>query len=125
MLLTWRLINKCISLLGSTGNPENALRQTLYLWAMQPEEIKTSYFDLLNHLGANIPVANRRHHKAGLVVAGSQGEDLSITNDTFTNDIILLNNFYSQREIHLRYPYHILIQRIFNTAIHPLDFNYN
>jgi len=106
-------------LMGANGNMESALRQALYLWGMQPQEINLAYFDMMNHLGVNLP-SGLRHRKTGIMSSTSYS-----SNDTYDNDIIFLNNIYCQREFGINYYYHILLQRFYNTAVHPLDFVHN
>ena len=103
-------------LMGSHSTMESALRQSLYLWGMQPQEINLAYYDMINHLGANLP-SGFHHRKPGIF---SSLHD----NDT-ENEIIFLNNIYVQRDFAINYHYHILLQRFYKTPIHPLDFVHN
>ena len=106
-------------LIGAQGSMESALRQALYLWGMQPQEINLAYFDMMNHLGVNIP-HGIRHRKNGLMSSSSY-----LLNETNENEIIFLNNIYCQRDFGINYHYHILLQRFYKTAMHPLDFVHN
>ena len=106
-------------LMGSQGPMESALRHALYLWGMQPQEINLAYFDMMNHLGVNLP-HGARHRKTGLMSSPNY-----LSNDTNDNEIIFLNNIYCQRDFGINYHYHILLQRFYNTAVHPLDFVHN
>jgi serine protease inhibitor len=106
-------------LMGSQGNMESGLRQALYLWGMQPQEINLAYYDMMNHLGVNFP-SGIRHRKTGLMSSDSHS-----ANETNDNEIIFLNNIYCQRDFGINYHYHILLQRFYNTAVHPLDFMHN
>lgn len=106
-------------LMGAQGGMESALRHALYLWGMQPQEINLAYFDMMNHLGVNMPFGTR-HRKTGLISSPSY-----LLNDTNENEIIFLNNIYCQRDFAINYHYHILLQRFYKTAVHPLDFIHN
>lgn len=108
-------------LMGAHGTMEAALRHSLYLWGMQPQEINLAYYDMMNHLGVNLPSASR-HRKTGLF---SSGLYPGSKNNTVENDIVFLNNMYVQRDFGINYHYHIVLQRFYKTAIHPLDFIHN
>ena len=105
-------------LMGSRGGMESSLRQALYLWRMQQQEINLAYFDMMNHLGVNLPFG-AKHRKTGLMSSNY------LSNETNDNEIIFLNNIYCQRDFGINYHYHILLQRFYNTAVHPLDFIHN
>lgn len=46
-------------------------------------------------------------------------------NDQTGNDISFLSNIYVQRDFAINYHYHILLNKFYKTAIHPLDFIHN
>ena len=56
------------------------------------------------------------HHTIRL---GNTNADLS------SNDIAFLSNIYVQRDFVINYHYHVLLQKFYKTAIHPLDFIHN
>lgn len=68
------------------------------------------------------------HHRASSstssppsgAVAG--GMSLADTEAASGNDIAFLSHVYVQRDFSINYNYHMLLQRFYKTAIHPLDF---
>ncbi|XP_054162410.1 leukocyte elastase inhibitor A-like [Oppia nitens] len=106
-------------LMGAQGPMESALRHALYLWGMQPQEINLAFYDMNNHLGVNLPYG-LRHRSSGLFSSNNY-----LTNETNDNEVIFTNNIYYQRDFGINYNYHILLQRFYKTAVHPLDFVHN
>lgn len=114
------------------GSTASALRHALYLWGMQTNEINVAFYDLMTHLGVNIP--NERTYRRSGVFAGSPMPQSIIPSLGFAsvnnashpeNDISFLTNVYVQRDFPIDYHYHMLLQRFYKTAIHPLDFHFN
>ena len=62
------------------------------------------------------------HHSVRL---GNVNVDSINNNDFSGNDISFLSNIYVQREFAINYHYHVLLQKFYKTAIHPLDFIHN
>ncbi|RWS31411.1 Leukocyte elastase inhibitor A-like protein [Leptotrombidium deliense] len=112
-------------LMGSHGTSASSLRHALYLWGMQRSEINLAFYDLITHLGVNVPHGNSlsSHIYNG---AANDPRMMSLTANMATgNDIAFLNNIYVQREYVINYHYHVLLQRYYKTAVHPVDFSYN
>ena len=110
-----------ILLMGSHGSTTSSLRHTLYLLGMQVNEIDQAFLDMINHLGTNMHSNNER----GVIRLLGQGDfRMSLANPEVNsgNDIVSLNHVYVQRDFGINYNYHMLLQRYYKTAIHPLDF---
>lgn len=108
-------------LIGSHGTTTSSLRHSLYLWGMQPNEIDLAFLDMMNHLGVNMQNNNER----GIIRIMGQGDyRMSLSNPEVNsgNDIVFLNQIYVQRDFGINYNYHMLLQRYYKTAVHPLDF---
>lgn len=56
------------------------------------------------------------------VATGAGGMTLADTEAASGNDIAFLSHVYVQRDFSINYNYHMLLQRFYKTAIHPLDF---
>lgn len=114
------------------GSTASALRHALYLWGMQTNEINVAFYDLMTHLGVNMP-NERTYRRSGLYPSGAVAQSIipslafgSANNDTHPeNDVSFLTNVYVQRDFPIDYHYHMLLQRFYKTAIHPLDFHFN
>ena len=106
-------------LMGSQGSTSSALRHALYLWGMQTSEINLAYYDMMNHLGVNMAslLPQRRIGSATEFATSLANPDISAG-----NEIAFLNHIYVQRDFGINYNYHMLLQRYYKTAIHPLDF---
>ncbi|KAI1285021.1 Leukocyte elastase inhibitor [Halotydeus destructor] len=57
-------------LVGAQGTMANSLKHALYLYGMQPNEIHGAYFDMMNHLGVNVPSQHPHHPSFGHVHGG-------------------------------------------------------
>lgn len=117
---------------GAQGSTATALRHALYLWGMQTNEINVAFYDLMTHLGVNLP-NERAYRRSGLFTAGTMPQSIipslafgSLNNASHPeNDVSFLTNVYVQRDFPIDYHYHMLLQRFYKTAIHPLDFHFN
>lgn len=130
-------------LIGADGSTSSALRHALYLWGMQSEEISIATYDLMDHLGVNLPLHSifNDHFGGGkLANSNSKGIFFNSTHRTLTglplnsitsalppatSDIAFMCNIYIQRDFPINYHYHMLLQRFYKTVIHPLDFHFN
>ncbi len=136
-------------LVGAHGSVATSLRHALYLWGMSSNEINLAYFDMSSHLGFNQPkhlaasnhyggnhvnsVYNRRsglYHSSSAAAAASGPMSLAQSlalagGNTSENDVSFLTNIYVQRDFPVNYQYHMLLQRFYMTAVHPVDFYYN
>ncbi|RWS06996.1 Leukocyte elastase inhibitor A-like protein [Dinothrombium tinctorium] len=111
-------------LMGAHGNTASSLRHALYLWGMQRSEINLASYDMMNHLGVNLP-NNNQLHSVGFfpAVMSDPRMSSSLSSSILSgNDIVFMNNIYVQREFVVNYHYHLLLQRYYKTAVHPLDF---
>jgi serpin B len=117
---------------GAQGSTATSLRHALYLWGMQTNEINVAFYDLMTHLGVNLP-NERAYRRSGLFAAGTMPQSIipslafgSLNNASHPeNDVSFLTNVYVQRDFPIDYHYHMLLQRFYKTAIHPLDFHFN
>lgn len=107
-------------LAGAHGSMANSLRHALYLWGMQPNEINLAFHDLMTHLGVNIP--SGRTFRRLMYTTNSP---LTSGKNTTANDVAFLTNIYVQRDFPINYHYHMLLQKFYKTAVHPLDFHFN
>lgn len=107
-------------LAGAHGSTANSLRHALYLWGMQPNEINLAFHDLMSHLGVNIP--SGRTFRRLMYTSPST---LMSGKNTTANDVAFLTNIYVQRDFPINYHYHMLLQKFYKTAVHPLDFHFN
>lgn len=107
-------------LAGAHGSTANSLRHALYLWGMQPGEINLAFHDLMSHLGVNIPTGRTFRR----LMYQTQSSLMTGKNKT-ANDVAFLTNIYVQRDFPINYHYHMLLQRFYKTAVHPLDFHFN
>lgn len=132
-------------LTGADGTTATALRHALYLWGMQSEEINLASYDLMNHLGVNLPpharslYSRRSSHPHihdhlttpfSMASRGTNSSTFSSSSSSYHNnqgssDLSFLTNIYVQRDFPINYHYHMLLQRFYKTVIHPLDFQFN
>ncbi|XP_053208632.1 serpin B3-like [Panonychus citri] len=112
-------------LMGSQGHSSTSLRHALYLWGMQTSEINLAYHDMMTHLGVNIPVASVHYRNLNPYGQSSSTDyrvSLADNEVNSGNDVAFLSQVYVQRDFGINYSYHMLLQRFYKTAIHPLDF---
>ncbi|GFT11775.1 SERPIN domain-containing protein [Nephila pilipes] len=85
-------------LLGAEGNTAMALRQSLYLWGLHPQEVHLAYHDLIAHLGLNLTPLD----EVFLTAKRAHGDD---------NVLKIIDNIYIQRHFAVHYPYQFLLNR--------------
>lgn len=117
-------------LAGAHGSASTSLRHALYLWGMSSNDINMAYYDMCSHLGVNLPPPN--YHATGQgstssnsVYSRRSGLYAQSSNSSKPNSLVLLNNVYVQRDYPINYHYHLLLQRFYKTAVHPVDFYYS
>ena len=113
-------------LVGAHGSTATSLRHALYLWGMQPSEINLAFHDLMNHLAVNMPIGGRSYRRINIFSPGTSAlVSSNQKNSSSGNDVAFLTNIYVQRDFPINYHYHMLLQRFYKTAVHPLDFHFN
>lgn len=80
--------------LGAEGPSEMALRQALYLWGLQPQDIHVAYRDLIAHLGLNLEEHEGRRDE-----------------DDEGNVLRIANQIYVQRHFSVHYPFQYMLNR--------------
>ena len=118
---------------GAQGSTSTSLRHALYLWGMNSDEINVIFYDMINHLGMNVPSFARSFSPTSVSTTSAATSTKSYIDQHHhpakspvdAVDVTVLTNMYVQRDIPMAYHYHMTLQRFFRTVLHPVDFHFN